>query len=272
MLSFLFWNLAKNERTVPYVARLATTYTVDVFLFAECPDDTKPLVETLNATRRGVYWMPNTERTKVRVISRLPETDLIPLFTNIGGDMTIWRLKTTDPPFLLLAAAHLPAKVGGLTDADQQSRAQMVAGEIAEVEDDLDSRNTLLVGDLNMNPFDPGVVSVTGMHGLMTRQLAAKKDRSYKGVDYRRFYNPMWGLFGDRTPGPAGTYVWDSSVPSNQHWSIFDQVLLRPLLMDRLHNLQILSGDGYHSLLTEQGTPNSAEISDHLPILFQIDV
>jgi hypothetical protein len=271
MLSFLFWNLAKNERTAPYVARLAAAYAVDVFLFAECPDDTQPFLDGLNAAKRGLFWIPKIEKTKVRILSCLQVADVVPLFTNVGGDMTICKLKASDPPFLLLAAAHLPAKIGGLTDADQHSHAQLVARDIADIENELGTRNTLLIGDLNMNPFDPGMVSVTGMHGLMTRQLAAKKDRSYKGADYRRFYNPMWGHFGDRTPGPAGTYFWDSSVPSNQHWSIFDQVLLRAPLMDRLRNLQILSDDGYHSLLTEQGTPNSVEISDHLPIFFQID-
>jgi endonuclease/exonuclease/phosphatase family metal-dependent hydrolase len=272
MLSFLFWNLAGNAAIAPYVARLATTYAVDVFLFAECPLDTTLIMEMLNDVRRGVYWEPKTEKTKVRVISRLPLTDLVPQFTNIGGDMTIWKLKASDAPFLLLAAAHLPAKIGGFSEFDQLSRAQAVAGEIAEVEDDLGSRHTVLVGDLNMNPFDPGVVNVTGIHGLMAKSLARQKDRRYKGSLYRRFYNPMWGLFGDRTPGPAGTYFWETSVPSNQHWSILDQVLVRPALMDRFRNVQILAGDGYQSFLTEKGTPDKANISDHLPVLFQIEI
>jgi exonuclease III len=272
MLSFLFWNIAGKETTAPYVARLATTYQIDVFLFAECPGDVTALLAEVNAAHRGVYRIPQMERTRVQIITRLSEIDLVPYFTNIGGDMTIWKIRTADPPLLLLAAAHLPAKSGRFKDADQHSRAHTVAEEIAEVEDELGSRSTLLVGDLNMNPFDPGMVSVTGIHGLMTKELAARNDRKYKGALYRRFYNPMWGLFGDRTLGPAGTHFWESSAPSNQHWSILDQVLLRPSLMDRLHNLQILEGDGYHSFLTGRGTPNRADISDHLPILFQIEI
>jgi hypothetical protein len=44
MISFLFWNLAGNEGTIPFVAQIALTYTVDVFLLAECPRDTSRLV------------------------------------------------------------------------------------------------------------------------------------------------------------------------------------------------------------------------------------
>jgi hypothetical protein len=272
MISFLFWNLGGKGQTAPYISRIAMTYAVDVFLFAECPDDLSPIVSGLNSSHRGVYGVPGPLQAKVRVFSRLPSSDLTARFTNIGGDMTVWRLRATDPPSVLLAAAHLPAKSGGTTDADQQTRAEAVSREIAEIEDEDGCRNTLLVGDLNMNPFDPGMVIVTGFHALMTKSLAARKDRRYKGRRYRRFYNPMWGLFGDRTPGPAGTYFWEPSVPSNRHWGILGQVLLRPSLMGRLRNLQILASDGYQSLLTPDGIASRGHLSDHLPILFQLDV
>ena len=82
----------------------------------------------------------------------------------------------------------------------------------------------------------------------------------------------MWGLFGDQTPGPPGTHFWESSVASNQHWHMYDQILLRPSLMDRLRNIQILDRDGYQSLVDEQGIATKEHLSDHLPILFQIEV
>jgi len=106
----------------------------------------------------------------------------------------------------------------------------------------------------------------------MTKRLAAREDRNRKGKLYRRFYNPMWGLFGDRPPGPAGTFFWRSSATSNPHWHIFDQVLLRPSLMDRLRNLQVLEGDGYSSLFASDGAPSKDHLSDHLPLLFQLEI
>jgi len=270
MISFLFWNLNKREETIPYIARLAITYRVDVFLFAECPSNTQGIVEGLNAAHRGIYREASGIKTKVRVFSRLAPEHLTPRFSSL--EMTIWELKADNPRVILLAAVHLPSKAGGFLGADQQAVAGLVAADIAKFEDQEGCRDTLVVGDLNMNPFDPGMVVVTGFHALMARDLAARPDWEFRGRKFRCFYNPMWGLFGDRTPGPAGTYYWDSSVPSNQHWHMLDQVLLRPSLMGRLSNLQILAGDGYQSLLTSAGITSKDHVSDHLPILFQIDI
>ena len=272
MLSFLFWNLNRKEEAASYIARLGLTYTIDLFLCAECPSDPSPIVRGLNALNRGVYHLPAGTPAKVQLLSRLPQSQLTQRFTNIAGDMTIWRLQTSNPPFVLLAAAHLPSKMGGATEADQQSYAQLIAGELAEIEDQENCQDTMLVGDLNMNPSEPGVTSVAGLHGLMTRALAALPPRQYRRRVYRRFYNPMWGLFGDQTWGPAGTYFWDSSVASNHHWHILDQLLLRPSLASRLCNLQILAADGCQSLLSPDGVASRDHLSDRLPILFQLDI
>ncbi|HEY7328913.1 MAG TPA: hypothetical protein VH592_14815, partial [Gemmataceae bacterium] len=123
-----------------------------------------------------------------------------------------------------------------------------------------------------MNPYDPGMTLVTGIHALMTAQLARMRDRLYRKRRYRRFYNPMWGLFGDRTQGPAGTHYWRSNQPHNTHWAMFDQVLIRPALIDRLSTLEILDHDGKHSLLAADGAPDKGHLSDHLPIHFELDI
>ena len=81
----------------------------------------------------------------------------------------------------------------------------------------------------------------------------------------------MWGFFGDRTPGPAGTHYWDSSVTSNQHWHMFDQVVAISSLVDRLVDVQILDTDGESKLVDEDGIPRKEHLSDHLPILFRIN-
>jgi hypothetical protein len=81
----------------------------------------------------------------------------------------------------------------------------------------------------------------------------------------------MWGCFGDRTPGPAGSYYYNDSAPLVYFWNIFDQVLLRPELMESLKELKILDSDGEQLLVNERGRPNASELSDHLPLLFRLD-
>ena len=62
-----------------------------------------------------------------------------------------------------------------------------------------------------MNPFEEGVVGAKGLHAVMTRRIAAKGSRVVQGKEYPFFYNPMWGLFGDRQDSPSGTYYYSAS-------------------------------------------------------------
>jgi endonuclease/exonuclease/phosphatase family metal-dependent hydrolase len=271
VISFLFWNLAKNPQTLHSLTRLAGSRVIDVFLLAEAPDDLSSFLRGERGSTGTEYQLLSTLPTKVQLLTRLPADRFLPRFTEGLRGLSIWRLSAAKPERVLLALVHLPAKSGGVQDADQAYWAEAVAREVAEIEDDEQCLNTILVGDLNMNPFDPGMVNVMGLHGLMTRDLARLPDRVHHKQSFRRFYNPMWGFFGDRTPGPAGTFFWDSSAPSNQHWHILDQVLLRPSLVDRLRDLQILDHDGYDSLL--KGTTATRDhLSDHLPIFFSLDI
>jgi mRNA deadenylase 3'-5' endonuclease subunit Ccr4 len=88
------------------------------------------------------------------------------------------------------------------------------------------------------------------------------------------FYNPMWRLFGDNTPGVPGTYYYGSGNQVNYFWNIFDQILLRPKLLPYFDekSLQILSDVGDKSLLNKRGLPNTSFASDHLPVLFQLSI
>jgi endonuclease/exonuclease/phosphatase family metal-dependent hydrolase len=270
----LFWNLAENAAILPHVRSLGLNRSIDIFLLAESPKNLTPALTGLNQLRRGRYREAGLAPLKVRVLTRLGAPDFDHLFSTIAGETAIWAVRAPKltPPELLLAVTHLPAKTGGHTDVGQASDARDVTAELGAFEDQRQHQNTVFVGDFNMNPYDPGLIHVTGVHGLMTRELARKGERTHRRRKYRRFYNPMWGFFGDRTPGPAGTHYWRSSQPHNTHWSMLDQVVLRSAVMDRLAVLEILDHDGKHSLLAPDGAPDKTHLSDHLPIFFQLDV
>ena len=57
-------------------------------------------------------------------------------------------------------------------------------------------------------------------------------------------------------------------------WNMFDQVLVRPSLLDAFANdhLKILDSNDDDSLLTARGLPNKAAASDHLPIVFGLEL
>ena len=76
----------------------------------------------------------------------------------------------------------------------------------------------------------------------MSQQVARKQERTVQETSYPFFYNPMWNLFGDYSPGPPGTYYYSDSTHKVFFWNMFDQVLIRPDLLDRfdMNGLKII--------------------------------
>jgi hypothetical protein len=271
--SFLFWNLARKPLR-QCVATLAATHGADVVMLAECEEDPLQVLQALNAVCSArAYNFPASYGDRIRIFTTFPKTQLRDDFNDSAMDrLTIRRLRVGRPPGILLAAIHFQDRRNWSREA-QALEATVVARHIAEREDRAGHRRTVLVGDLNMNPYEIGVLGTQALNAVMTRHLAARIDRTVAGRSNRCFYNPMWGLLGDRTPGPSGTFFFGASEPTNCYWHMLDQVLLRPVLMNGLKDLRILDHDGQDSLVTKHGRPRkSSSHSDHLPLFFQLDL
>ncbi|HYT94005.1 MAG TPA: endonuclease/exonuclease/phosphatase family protein [Gemmataceae bacterium] len=270
MLSFLFWNLNKKPLQAR-IARLVVKHGVDILMLAECVTDPSELLAALNGTGGLPYCCPASKAPKIRVLTRLPESDLRDQFNDAAGSLTIRELRLRNARSVLLAILHFPSKIDWDVH-DQTGGAARLAHTIAQVEGKRWRERTILVGDFNMNPFDPGVVSAHALHGVMTVDVARRRSREVRMEEHPFFYNPMWGCFGDRTPGPPGSFYLGTSKPVNYFWNIYDQVLLRPGLVDALRDLAILDTDGSESLLTKAGLPQTSGGSDHLPLFFQLNL
>jgi len=268
MLTFLFWNL-NGKPLQATVANLVKAHEVDILVLAECGVAPATFLSTLNEEGRAQFDFPFSECAAIAIYTRFPGRVLTPL--KESDRFTIRTLALPARPEILLGAAHLPSKLhrGPLGQAFGCAE---FAGALREVEDGVGHRRTVLLGDLNMNPFEPGVTAAPGLNGVMTREIALRGPRFAEKTAYPFFYNPMWGLFGDGTDGPAGTYYRSSSQPETTFWNIYDQILIRPDLLPHFDNrsLRILSDDGVRNLVTKRGIPDSKEFSDHLPVMFQL--
>ena len=81
----------------------------------------------------------------------------------------------------------------------------------------------------------------------------------------------MWNLMGKRG-NALGTYFFDSDQDDNSfYWYTFDQVLLRPELMDEFvwDEFEIIDQVGGNSLIRNNKI-YSKKYSDHLPIKFAV--
>ena len=129
---------------------------------------------------------------------------------------------------------------------------------------------TIIVGDVNENPYETGCLGADRFHGIPVYQDAMRKYRTIMDERFEMFYNPMWNLFGDFN-SPPGTYYYAGSNPKCSYWHIFDQVMIRACLKSEFvkSSLEIISKAGEKDLLDIKGYPD-IKYSDHLPIVFQI--
>jgi hypothetical protein len=252
------------------VAALAEQHDVDVLILVEC---VPPLLQALKADGTFALHPTFSGCETISVFSRLASDSMRTVFDDEGGTWTIRRVQCPNGTEILLVAAHAPSKL--YRSAESQShRCIRFAQQVREFEQSVGHARTLLVGDFNMDPFESGMVSATGLHAVMTRQIAARKKRTVDGVEYPYFLNPMWGKLGDRPDGPPGTYYRNRGEEVEHFWHMFDQVLVRPDLLQAFHDeeLRIVTTGGGTSLVSRRGIPNRSVASDHLPIVFSLDL
>ncbi len=273
MITFLFWNI--NRKPLERLLRLLVeAHAPHILILAECRVPSDELLVALNG--KGIYTyrlildpISLSGPSRLVLLSRLPRPAVRP----IGGlpEVTLYRVKPFQGEELLLVAMHLPSKLY-LTDVAQALLASRLPTLIASGERSVKHQRTIVIGDLNMDPFEAGVTSSETLHAVMDRQIALRESRQVAGQHRSLFYNPMWSRLGDGTSGPPGTYYMAASGPVATYWYTLDQVLIRPDLLPNFkdENLHVLTQAGDVELLTKAGIPNTIIASDHLPLLFTI--
>lgn len=269
MLTVLFWNIGGFERA-DVCARLAHRHAVNVLLLAEC---TRPnrVLRTLNPTGfPAQYYHHRSQNCRVTTFSTLSGPSLPVIEEN--RHYSIRRLTHPTSPELFLVSMHFPSKLR-MNDEEQERLLRRFAERINELETRSLHSRTLIIGDLNAHPYQRGVVSADGLHGVPTRMIASRRTRTVARQNYKMLYNPMWRFFGDGSPGPPGTYYRSRAEHDCTFWYMFDQVFLRPDLLPYFNDpdLEILTVDGNDSFLFADGTPNRDVASDHLPVLIRLN-
>jgi hypothetical protein len=244
-------------------------------ILLECAIQVGDLLDALNRESRPIFhYAPRKEEAtqeSIKIFTRFTPDFLGPV--EDGSRHTIRHLRLPLREHVLLAVLHLPSKLYSSENSQILACTQW-AEIVAHAELQAGHSRTVVVGDLNMNPFEAGIVGAGGFHATMTRAQALKGQRMVSGQQYPFFYNPMWGCFGERDGTPAGTYFYESSGHVSYYWNMFDQVLLRPSLVDRLppEGVEIVTRAGDVSLLAANGRPDKSVGSDHLPVLFGLEL
>lgn len=274
-MRILFWNTGRRP-VADLLGDLGRLRDVDVFVLAEVVDPVGNVVSRLNRDAKRIYSsvqerLAKSVKRPLHILTRLPEGRVEALRDSAG--VTVKRVFPIIGLDFVIVAVHLRSKLFQDPE-DQAFGAMSVNRDIEVIEEQVGHRRTLVIGDFNMNPFERGLVSFDCFHAVMSRNTARRRSRKVGDDERRFFYNPMWNHFGDRPPGPPGSYYRRGSGRTEYFWHMFDQVLLRPDLLDYFPDdgAEILTRIGRRSLLGHDGIPDFKAGSDHLPLFLELSI
>jgi hypothetical protein len=268
MLNFLFWNVG-GESLSPIIASLVRAHSVDILILAENTELTGAILAALNPKgQRADFFIIPSLAAKVSLFCKFPSRFVQP----IGDDGRVSLRQIVLPgrtPFLL-CAAHLPSKLR-MSPEDQADFSIDVNRFIRDAEKRLGHSSSVVVGVLNMNPFERGLMSTMAFNAVGSRSIAERRSRTHSATEHPFFFNPMWQFYAEAPGVPQGTFYHRSPGMISLYWHLIDQVLIRPALLPYFDtkSVKLLDQHSSGSLLGRNGLPFP---SDHLPIFFSVNI
>ncbi len=268
-MKIVFWNI-NGKDLLTELDLLAQEINPDILFIAESQLSISRLLSALNNKKSNYYFNMDPVCEKILMFSKFHDKFVKPITSNIR--YTVRAIEVPTYPSFNLMSLHFQSKVNW-DFADQAAHSATLKSIIGDFEAKTGSSRTMIIGDFNMNPFDFGMVQTTGLHSVMSKEVALKKSRIVDGTEYPFFYNPMWSFYGDYGKGEVnGTLYNTMSKPINYFWNIFDQIIIRPDLIPYIDEdrLEIINEFGDKLKLLNRANIIDNSISDHLPITITI--
>jgi hypothetical protein len=266
MTKILFWNVGRKVLH-GLACDLAQRSSSDVVILLESASTEKDTLEALQSNVSPDFHCPPCIPSRFQVFCRDASLNLAEFYSSNRVSL---RLLTYAGVEATLGLIHLMDKLN-YDESNQLVEIALLAQDIRTEEDKQGHDRTILIGDFNMNPFDPAMNLATGMNAMMSSKCVKRVTRTQQGKKYRFFYNPMWSLLGDLTEGPPGTFYHSTTGNGHYGWNMLDQAIFRPSIIPWFKKVEILTMAGGKSLCTKFGRPNKAAVSDHLPILLTLN-
>ena len=260
-MKYLFWNTHKNDDINDVLSELIIENNISMVLLAEYAANADELINKLAARNIDMLQYGSCSE-RIKMFGRIENIQY-----RMDSDHAVIRIINDKD---ILCCIHLNSKIYSDHEEIREIHMDQIIKDIQNVERELQSENTIVVGDFNINPYDASLINARYFHGIPIYEEAKRKSRIIAGKEFYMFYNPMWNLLGD-FDFPPGTYYYSGSKAANEFWNMFDQVIIRPQLREEFvdKELKIITQTENISLVDEKRKPNK-NISDHLPIVFQL--
>src|SRR5260370_6127636 len=172
MPTVLFWNLG-GKSIGQLVGAAALSVDADCVVLCECSIPPNKVVASVNQ-RAADYQYAFGRCEHLMFFTKFEPRFIVPTFEN--ARISIRRLSLPARKDILIAAAHLPSKLYFSGDS-LAHECFVLASYIDQEEEIVGHKRTVLLGDLNVNPFESGVVGTSGLHAVMSRSVATRVSR-----------------------------------------------------------------------------------------------
>ncbi|QKX07455.1 endonuclease/exonuclease/phosphatase family protein [Aquimarina sp. TRL1] len=271
-LNILYWNTYQKP-LIDEIKNMVISHNINFIVLIENTADDDFLLNSLKNINPDFRKFKTRIFNRPKIFSSFQEIEIKEVSGH--GRYGIYEILLPKYQKKLLSITHFPSKLNWGNPNDHFGLCVELKTDIELQEFKSETRNTIILGDFNMNPFEDGLVNATGLHNISNKEIALTMDRNYQGRSYNYFYNPMWSFLGDESKGDVqGTHFYNSYKPINYFWNLFDQVMIRPELIPFFEEdeLKIITKINNTPLLKKVNGYKRIDknYSDHLPIKFQV--
>ncbi|MFJ7917188.1 MULTISPECIES: hypothetical protein [unclassified Lysinibacillus] len=282
---FLFWNINKKNCS-DLIVKLVDELSIDVIILAELIQQNASNKGQGNAISLANLISNLNIKTGKKFISRFNSGQKIVLIDSLQNGQNVssdedkrlssckYRINNED---ILVVGVHLRDRythnVDDLFD---------LAGQHREFIDSYNVDKVIAIGDFNMNPYEKGIMGATGFNAIFSKEeICYNPDRNFGIKKTPFYYNASWDAY--KLKSPQGTYYYENKDTSlNPYWNLLDQVLFSSAMMDTYigDSFKIITTISGNQLLRDKKSKTTKitkkvinkKISDHLPIVFEVDI
>ena len=260
-MNILFWNLYRKDNS-KYIIKGLKEYDIDIALFCEYSGlDLEDLEDHISEKYDIIRGFGGCNR-----IFMISNKDISVNVMREASRYVIYSVSYNDKRYVFVGL-HLQDK----RNSDADIRIELIHSIIKDIEDcekRIDSKNTVIIGDFNANPFDKELMQMNAFNSVFFRDVIMQNEnRIVDERKYRRFYNPTIRFLSEKNKN-YGSY-YDISSSSTPVWHSLDQILVSKALVDKIKSIRYLRNISDVSLINKV-RPNE-NISDHLPLLVHME-
>lgn len=158
-MKYLFWNTHKNIDINPILRDLITENCISIVVLAEYTADINDLIRLLYDSGVIMEHIPTVGCDRIHILGRIDFHIEPQLQTDYASIQVIGR-------DTILCCVHLNSQIYSDHVSRREIVIEQIINDILKLENGLNTTNTIIVGDFNINPYDNSCVNARYFHGI----------------------------------------------------------------------------------------------------------